>query len=164
MKNQPNLIISIRQGTLADLPRILEIEKTSFPDPWPEKTFAAEFSNSNSKSFVALSETGIIVGYCFFWNLGKELEVHTIAVDTAWRKHGIGKLLVNQIIIEANLLSINKVMLEVRESNVSATSLYKSLGFTVDSMRKNYYREGENAVLMSRSIKNCVPKAAKDPN
>jgi ribosomal-protein-alanine N-acetyltransferase len=44
-------------------------------------------------------------------------------------------------------------MLEVRESNVSARSLYEKMGFDEVGVRKNYYSNPrENAILMNLSI------------
>jgi ribosomal-protein-alanine N-acetyltransferase len=43
-------------------------------------------------------------------------------------------------------------MLEVRRSNAPAIALYRALGFLHDTVRRGYYQDGEDAVLMSLAL------------
>ena len=48
---------------------------------------------------------------------------------------------------------VNKLLLDVRESNESAEAFYKKKGFVLDGVRKNYYTNPtENAILMSLEL------------
>jgi ribosomal-protein-alanine N-acetyltransferase len=44
--------------------------------------------------------------------------------------------------------------LEVRESNIAAINLYKKLAFKQAKTIKNYYADGENAIVMAQKLSN----------
>ncbi len=45
------------------------------------------------------------------------------------------------------------VLLEVRASNAAALRLYESLGFQRVGLRRRYYADGEDAVLMTLALR-----------
>lgn len=79
-------------------------------------------------------------------------EIDFIGVDLAFRRLGIGKHLVSNAAQHAIKSKSAKVLLEVGETNAAAIALYKELLFEPISTRKNYYRDGENAIIMERAI------------
>ncbi|MCX7790009.1 MAG: ribosomal protein S18-alanine N-acetyltransferase [Chloroflexaceae bacterium] len=91
-----------------------------------------------------------IVGYGGLWLSADEAHVTTIAVDPAYRRRGIGELLLNGLIDQAYELGARMITLEVRVSNDAAQRLYLKYGFTVVGTRRRYYTDnGEDALLMS---------------
>ena len=67
-------------------------------------------------------------------------------------RKNIGKNLINHVITKIISRNINIILLEVSIYNIPARNCYESLGFTKVGMRKNYYSEGEDAILYNLEI------------
>jgi ribosomal-protein-alanine N-acetyltransferase len=101
------------------------------------------------------------VGFAGFWLVLDEAHLADIAVRTAYRRMGLGELLVISIIELAMKLNANVVTLEVRASNLAAQSLYQKYGFTETGMRRGYYIEdGEDALIMATESITSAPYKA----
>ena len=75
----------------------------------------------------------------------EELEILNLAVDPPFRRRGVARSLITQLL--ANFRG--NVYLEVRQSNIAARKLYHSLGFETIGVRKDYYDSpGESAIVM----------------
>jgi len=91
-----------------------------------------------------------IVGIAGFWTMVDEAHITTLAVRNAYRRQGIGELLLISIIEMAAQFNANAVTLEVRASNKQAQALYEKYGFQKVGVRRAYYTDnGEDAVLMT---------------
>ena len=137
----------LRLATEMDLPAILLIEQASFSLPWKEEAFRSELCNPCSLLWVAEEGTHI-VGYACAWYVLNEGQIVNIAVLPQYRRHGVGKCLLQHIIQEAKVRGVRILSLEVRKSNYAAIELYKSFGFQIITMRKQYYEDKEDAILM----------------
>ena len=138
---------NIRSGSLADLNSIFNIEKKAFlTDPWSIKMIKLEFfKDSISKSYV-FELNGKIVGYAFITIIKFEIHLNRIAIDPNYQQKGFGLQLLKKI-LEEN--SKNKsVFLELKYSNIPAFKLYTKVGFKKYNIRKNYYSNNIDAVLM----------------
>lgn len=94
-----------------------------------------------------------ILGVIAWRNLGEEAEILDVAVSRDHRRQGHGFFLLKSFVQRLSELSVQKVFLEVRESNEAAISLYKKLGFQISTFRPNYYlNPQENALLMTLSL------------
>jgi ribosomal-protein-alanine N-acetyltransferase len=82
-----------------------------------------------------------------------EAEIHTIGVDPAYRRRGLGRALLRGLLAVADAARAT-VFLEVRTDNEAARALYESEGFTAVGVRRNYYRpSGADAVTMRREAR-----------
>jgi ribosomal-protein-alanine N-acetyltransferase len=91
-----------------------------------------------------------IVGIAGFWMMVGEAHITTLAVRNAYRRQGLGELLLISIIESAAQFGANVVTLEVRVSNKQAQTLYEKYGFQKVGVRRAYYTDnGEDAVLMT---------------
>ena len=144
--------MQIRPMTQNDCEQVAAIEAVSFSMPWSLKAFTDTVEKDNFRYFVA-EEAGEILGYCGFLFVLDEAEIPNVCVKSSARKQGVGKKMMNEMIEEAKKLGISTLFLEVRESNVAARALYKSLGFAEDGIRKNFYEQPvEHAILMSKAL------------
>ena len=144
--------MQIRLMTKEDCYQVAAIEKDSFSMPWSLQAFTDTVEKENFRYFVA-EEQGEILGYCGFLFVLDEAEIPNVCVKASARKQGIGRQMMAVLLEEAAKLGIAVLFLEVRESNVAARTLYKSLGFTEDGIRKNFYEQpAEHAVLMSKTL------------
>lgn len=90
-------------------------------------------------------------GFSNFKKLGfvKKGHIVSIAVLDEHRRHGIGRTLVEEAMAGVQLRKCDELYLEVRCSNNEAVRLYEKLGFIIKQRLKSYYRDGEDAYLMT---------------
>ena len=142
-----------RQMKPEDLDSIIKIESTCFTaNAWSEDDFLYlinEKSDAVRYINVVAEENGEIAAYLAAVTIADEMNVDSVAVKPEYRRKGVASKIIDFAISEAKA---SVITLEVRESNLPAISLYRSLGFEQTGMRKNYYeRPVENAILMTKS-------------
>ncbi|MCD6474965.1 MAG: ribosomal protein S18-alanine N-acetyltransferase [Anaerolineaceae bacterium] len=148
----------IRRMKAEDLHRVWEIDVQSFSLPWTESSFRNDyFINKNSRMWVVetLDDGGnpLVIGSMVAWLILDEVHLGTIAVDTDFRKRGIGETLIRTLLQEMTSEGAVRVELEVRKSNIAAQSLYQKFGFIIKGEHKNYYSDNhEDALLMELVI------------
>lgn len=130
------------------LDAVLAIEQDSFPSPWSRPLFVGELRSDHSFPMVAMDSEGRIVGYICPMLVIDEGHILNVAVDKKFRGRGIGRQLVERVLMDCRSQNAEFVSLEVRPSNVAAISLYRQLGFIVTGRRKAYYENGEDALMM----------------
>ena len=139
-----------------DLISVLEIENLSFPNPWHEAAFKGEIDNDEiSFPYVVVHRIQQkVIGYIVLWQVNKEVQISNFALHPDFRRAGIGKAVIRQVLGKLRRGKAEYVILEVRPSNLIAQSLYSKLGFKVLGIRKDYYiNPDEDAVLMGKSLK-----------
>ena len=144
--------MQVRQMTMNDCKQVAAIEAARFSVPWSLDAFTDTVEKENWRYFVA-EEDGEVLGYCGFLFVLDEAEIPNVCVKESARRRGVGRQMMDVLIKEASDLGICRLLLEVRESNIAARTLYQSLGFGEDGIRKNFYdKPTEDAVLMSRTL------------
>ncbi|OLF04987.1 ribosomal-protein-alanine N-acetyltransferase [Actinophytocola xinjiangensis] len=137
-----------------ELPRVAELERQLFAgdDPWSESMLRAELDHGNH--YVGAHVDDSLVGYAGLAVVGTrrdaEASVHTIGVDPAWQRHGVGRALLGALLAVADEFRA-PVYLEVRTDNAAAIGLYRAHGFTTIGLRRGYYQpSGADAFTMAR--------------
>ena len=139
--------------TTADIESVIAIERASFQFPWSTRFFLDELQVDCARSILAEIESRI-VGYVLFWFLPEDVDIHNIAVHPDFRRQGIGRLLLDQVIAAARRQKRLRVTLDVRFSNTPAQNLYRSFGFVTRGLRKGYYSDnGEDALVMALELR-----------
>lgn len=145
--------VTLGSLTAADAERCAELEAQLFDgdDPWPAAAFNRELASAHNH-YVGARVGETVVGYAGISRLGRrppyEYEVHTIGVDPAYQRQGIGRRLLDGLL---GFADDGVVYLEVRTDNVAAIALYHSVGFTQIGLRRRYYRiSGADAYTMRR--------------
>jgi len=149
----------IRPMTETDLPKVLEIERVSFPCPWGEWAFRVELKPPGYAFVYELS--GEVVGYAVVRIIREEGHLLNIAVAPERRRQGIGTELLRFCIDLCVKRGVKDIWLEVRESNLEAISIYKKMGFIKVGTRRRYYQDtDEDALIMRLRLKddNAVEK------
>ncbi|HZY60793.1 MAG TPA: ribosomal protein S18-alanine N-acetyltransferase [Candidatus Binataceae bacterium] len=142
-----------RDATYNDLPRVLDIERLSFAQPWSLNSFRRELSLSFSRLLVAVTDDadeggGVIAGYLCRWLVAGESHILNVAVHPDFRRRGVGAALIGEAVAEARSRDAQLMLLEVRRSNLEARRLYRKFGFEERRLRRNYYGPGEDALVM----------------
>jgi [ribosomal protein S18]-alanine N-acetyltransferase len=146
--------VSIEPLRESDALRCAQLERLLFPgdDPWSERAFRDEIRFGHH--YIAAREGEELLGYAGLAFVASppnaEAEVHTIGVDPAHQRRGIGRALLAGLLAAADAARAT-VFLEVRTDNEAARALYESEGFSVVGVRKRYYRpSGADAYTMRR--------------
>ena len=144
-------MITVREWRLEDLSQIAKLEDKCFKDPWSEEDFRSSYSLPDCYGFVLEDETEI-VGYACALFLFEEGDIANVAVSFKYRRQGLGKRLLNELEAKAKTLGVERLFLEVRTSNFPARSLYFKQGFREISLRRKYYPDGEDAIVMQKTL------------
>jgi len=128
---------------------ILKVENECFSSPWTEKMFMEELSGKFSRYYVAMIDEKA-VAYMGMWFLSGEGHITNIAVGKDYRRKGVAKALLSHFIALAKEENLEFMTLEVRASNTPAISLYESFGFSYAGVRKNYYDNKEDALVLTK--------------
>ena len=130
----------------------MQIEKASFPTPWTSGMFLAELTSPRSYHFVATRQGGkkdLVLSYIFFWLFMEEVHILNLATHPDFRKLGIASSLLLFVLDFAYQRGGILYLLEVREGNQAAVSLYRKVGFTSWGVRKKYYADtDEDGIIM----------------
>ncbi len=130
------------------------LEKRCFIDPWTIKMFTDELDNKISVYIVARDDqTNSIVAYGGMWLIYDCADITNIAVAPEYRREGLGGRILELLEKIASEHNMTALSLEVRESNLPAIALYQKYGFLKNGLRKGYYKDNENAVLMTKNLK-----------
>lgn len=143
--------VEIRPMTEDDLDRVCDIEGRTFPSPWRRSFFVADMERPGSLCIVADAGESGVLGYLVAWHWD-EVHVANVAVDSPWRRRGIGKRLMSTVIRWAAERGASSIYLEVRASNEAAQRFYAGLGFVQTYRRKGYYENAEDAIVMEREV------------
>ncbi len=137
-----------------NLEEVYELEKICFDDPWTMGMFESEIDNDISVFIVAVDEKkDKVIAYVGVWLTLDFGDITNIAVHPDYRREGLGKRLLSTIVDICKEREIERVCLEVKETNDSAIEFYKNAGFLQDGVRKKYYQGKYDAYLMSLDIK-----------
>ena len=140
--------------TKEHIPGMLEVEEQCFNSGFAKATFEKELENKIAVYVVAI-ENDKVLGYIGLWNICGTAEIMDVAVHKDYRRKGIGEGLILKALEKCESMDVFEINLEVRKSNLAARNLYKKMGFTENGIRKKYYENKEDAILMQ---KGGVPK------
>lgn len=142
--------LTVRPATVSDLVEVSSLEQRCYSDPWPGTAFAALPDNPNVFFSVARGVDGVLAGYVVGWHVMNEGELANLAVEPLARRHGVGRILLDAMLADATRRNVDRVFLEVRESNAAARRLYAARGFEQVGRRRNYYRSPQEDALILR--------------
>ena len=149
--------MAIRKMEISDIPAVLSIQhELQFLD-WNERQFAIEIKASYASCLVYEYDAGTtdqhgpqIMGYAIFHILGPDSELLCIATSKDHQRKGVGKNLLNAGLDQLDFQNGDCCFLEVRQGNSKARDFYEKNGFKPYGLRKNYYSDGENAMIYKR--------------
>ena len=118
---------------------------------WSKNQWANEFKKEGIKAF-ALLLSNLIIGICVFHVVLDEAQINFFVVDKKYRKKGLGSYLMRYLIKECKKLNINKLSLEVSQTNFTAEKFYNSFDFSTVGIRSKYYKDGSDALLKEKKL------------
>ena len=148
----------IKQMAPEDVDAIVEIEKETFPEPWPKDNFLKEIDNKELCRLFVEKENDEIISYGSLWLMFENCDIVRIAVKKKYRRLGYGQKMLDRLLKEADDCGCEYAHLEVRCSNEAAINLYKKNSFETMRTRKKYYSDGEDAYDMLKIVEHKKPR------
>ncbi|MEK9509383.1 ribosomal protein S18-alanine N-acetyltransferase [Gaopeijia maritima] len=153
----------IRRMTADDIARVVTIERASFSTPWPAEIFEGLLTRDGAELLVLDLPEAPVVGYAILWCILDQGELANIAVAEEWRGHALGSFLLQGVLDHAAERGVERLFLEVRESNVVARELYRTRGFVEVGRRADYYRSPrEDARVLLKTLRSGGAEPPKD--
>lgn len=144
--------LEISEMTLLDLETIHDILISDFDDFWSVSTLKSELQNSNSKYIVAKLDNDI-VGFGGIWKAVDDIHITDIVVRKAQRNNGIGSAILAKLIeLSKGDENIKSLTLEVNSTNTTAQKLYEKFDFKKVGLRKKYYNNTDDAIIMTKQL------------
>ena len=146
--NRDNIKIEIMQES--DLEHF-ENNLIEFDDFWSFKLLKEEFENEFTTCVVAKIGNEI-VGFASLWEPPFEIHVNNIFVRKDMRGNKIGSIILERLIDIAKEKQKEELTLEVNINNTTAIKLYENYGFEKISIRKKYYNNVDDGVIMTKKL------------
>ena len=143
-------MISIKILNEKDIDLCYEFDSNSI-SLWTKKQWSNEFKRENVKIF-GLLLSNFVIGICAYQLVHDEAQINYFVVNQEFRKRGYGSFLMNYLIELCETLDINKILLEVSQENNAAQKFYDHFNFSTVGLRRNYYKDGSNALLKEKQL------------
>ena len=142
----------IRAAVLSDVEALTQVESVCFDrDAWSPKLVENELS-ADTRSVLLASDDSKVIGYGSIQVIDDVADLQRIAVVPDARRAGLGRELLEELLAKATGLGATRIMLEVAADNDAAISLYESFAFAEIALRKGYYADGRDALVMEKSL------------
>jgi len=135
----------IKKAVKSDIQKIIEIERSSFIDPWNEQLFKDALD-----SIFVFEKDRSLAGYIVFESVLDEGHITNLAVAQGYQRQGVASKLIEHVLDIAKGLKIKQIFLEVRQSNEAAKKLYQKFGFKEIGKRKGYYPNAKEDAIIYR--------------
>ena len=150
MSDQPRF--SLRSPQPGDVRSLAAAEAECFGDPWPEPYFVSELFAPARFHRILVDQAGALAAYLFTAWQYLDLHVLKVATRPQFRRLGLGRRLMDLAEAHARELAGESLTLEVRMTNAAAIRLYESMSFERVGLRRGYYANGEDALVMTKRV------------
>jgi len=144
--------LSIRAGTITDLPAMMALEKhVATAAHWSAEQYEALFRAPDpGRAALVMQEESSLQGFVIARVVGEEWEIENVAIAGPARRRGLGTRLLGELLDLARAQDAAAVFLEVRESNQAARALYEKWAFLESGRRRGYYKDPEEDAILYR--------------
>ena len=134
----------------ADVDAVYVVEKMVHPFPWSKQIFH-DCLTVGYEAWVIQARDELL-GFALISHAANESHILNVSVVPSAQGKGLGKQLLQQLLLVAKKKQSRVIYLEVRASNAAAIALYTKAGFAQNGERKDYYpaNDGrEDALIFS---------------
>jgi len=140
--------VHIRWMIRRDMPSVLAIEGQSFEFPWTEEEFIRCLRQRDCIGMVA-ERNEEVVGFMIYELHKTRIHILSFAVHPQFRRQTVGSAMIDKLVTKLAYQRRNRIVLEVRETNLAAQLFFRQLGFRATSVLKSFYDDTpEDAFLM----------------
>ena len=143
-------MVSVKQLNEKDIDLCYELDLNTI-SLWSKKQWAKELKKEGIR-VLGISLADLVVGICVFQVILDEAQINFFVIDQKYRKKGFGTYLMNYLIKQCEKLNISKLFLEVSKKNVTAEKFYSQFNFFTVGIRRNYYKNGSDALLKEKNL------------
>ena len=143
-------MISIKHINEKDIDLCYELDSNTI-SLWSKNQWANEFKKEGIKVF-GLLFSNLVIGICVLQIILDEAQINYFVVNPKFRNRGFGTYLMTYLIKRCKNLNIKKLLLEVSQKNLIAENFYTNFDFFTVGIRKNYYKDGSDAVLKEKKL------------
>ena len=144
-------MVNVRKMEFRDIKKVVELEEKYLLESLREKLLASELSEKNNGvSFYVIENDDVVIGYIGRYYFFQEAEVLNFVVDESYQRQGYGQKLFDKMV--EDMKDVKKITLEVRASNIKGINFYTKNGFKQVGVRKKYYKNGEDALLLLKEF------------
>ena len=143
-------MISIKHLNEKDIDLCYELDSNTI-SLWSKKQWSQEFKKEGI-SVLGLFISNLVIGICVFHVILDEAQINFFAVNQKYREKGFGSYFMRYLIKHCENLNIKKLFLEVSQTNVIAEKFYNQFDFSTVGIRRNYYKDGSNALLKEKKL------------
>ena len=136
----------------ADADKIAALNEKFFSDGWNENVLISSFESGRFYVLGAFNEKEELIAYVGYSVAGCSADIEDVFVIPEARGEKIASVLMENALCDLKKKGVTEIFLEVREKNFIARNLYGKFGFNIVSLRKKYYRDGENALIYKKEI------------
>ncbi len=149
-------MVNIRYLEKEDIKRVVFLENTYLNETLGEELLENEINRIDKSTyegvrFYVITHNELVIGYIGRYYYLHEAEILNFVIDEKYQHQGYGQMLFNYLIKE--MPEVKKITLEVRASNQKAINFYLKNGFEEIFIRKKYYKNGEDALLLIKELK-----------
>ncbi|MFZ4604619.1 MAG: ribosomal protein S18-alanine N-acetyltransferase [Caulobacter sp.] len=130
-----------------DARKLAVLHAAAFERPWDEAAFEALLVTFNVFGLMLDGQ-----GFILCRAVADEAEILTLAVAPLVRRNGAGRALVEAAADLARARGADSLFLEVAATNAAALALYASTAFEAAGLRRAYYADGADALVMRRTL------------
>lgn len=129
---------------------VLVIENAVYPKPWTQRVFSEEIDlmRRGERLYLVGKVGREIVGYGGLLFIDEAAHVTNIAVAPSWQHCGVATETLLELAWRAREMGCAALTLEVRHTNSAAQALYRRFGFAPAGVRKRYYENTDDAIVM----------------
>ena len=151
MDNQQNHLFTIVPMSPHHVAATVSLEQQAYLDTPPPRNYLHELLHNPIAHYFVLQPAGepLVIGASGIWLIADEANIMTIAIHPKWQRLGLGQWLLLNLIEESQRLTAETATLEVRPTNTAAVTLYQKYGFQEVGRRINYYKSGEDALILT---------------
>lgn len=144
----------IRPAKKEELPDLLALEKLCFKEEtFHRKQLGYLLLKAKSLVLVASAEDNIIGSMIVLFRENiQQARIYSLNVHPAYRRMGIGSLLMDTTFEFLKERGFRKITLEAGVNNTAARNLYESKGFSVDKTLRSYYKNGDDALHLTKNL------------
>jgi ribosomal-protein-alanine acetyltransferase len=141
---------SIRTARATDAAALAALDRDAFGRDRPEAELAADLAHPDAVWGIA--EDRDPIGFVELRAHPPDGELLNLAVARSLRRKGLGAALLRWGLDAVAEREVERVFLEVRVGNAAAIALYLGSGWEQVGIRRRYYRDGEDALVLMTAL------------
>jgi len=140
--------VHVRWMVRRDFDQVLAIEETCFEFPWSEQEFRQCLQQPNCLGMVA-EHGDRVVGFVIYETPKNRIFITNIATAPEFQRHSIARQMIQKLVTKMIYQQRHRIVVEIRETNLSALLCFRALGFRASTVLKNFYEnQSEDAYVL----------------